>query len=110
MLSPTIPEGIKRLYDDYRDLCDNPLINFGCTVGLVNNDDLYKWRFTLLGARDTSYALGLFFLNIIFPKEYPNIRLEIVFLTPIYHPNVKWFKFKHNFDSLGHAYVSFLNF
>lgn len=101
-------EGMERLRNEYKDLSRNPIINYGLTVGLVDNNDLYKWKITLIGPKDTSYAKGFFNLNVIFPEEYPKKGPEIVFLTPIYHPNVQWFK-RENHDSLGHVSVSFLN-
>ena len=44
------------------------------------------------GPKDTPYANGIFFLHLKFPKEYPERNPEIVFLTPIYHPNVNPYK------------------
>ena len=44
------------------------------------------------GPKDTSYAKGIFFLRLIFPKDYPERNPEIVFLTPIYYPNVNSYK------------------
>ena len=74
---------------DYDELKHNPLSDLGYDIS--NKDiqkDFYTWRISLLGAKDTSYADGIFLIKIIFRKDYPDSRPEIFFLTPIYHPNV----------------------
>ena len=41
-----------------------------------------------MGAYDTPYKGGLYYLELIFPKDYPNNAPQIYFITPIYHLNV----------------------
>jgi len=101
--------GIMRLKKEYVDLFNNPILSLGISVGLVDEEDLYKWKFCLFGPKDTPYADGFFNLHLIFPKDYPEKNPEIVFLTPIYHPNVKHFKSEDIGESLGHVSVSFIN-
>ena len=114
ILMGTMNEGWERLYKEYNDLNDinknsfDLMSNFGFTVGKVNND-IYKWRFSLIGPSDTPYADGCFILNLIFPKEYPKYAPEMTFLTPIYHPNVNCRNNKKiGGESLGHVSVNFL--
>ena len=77
-------EKIRRQYDELKH---NPLSDLGYNIE-INEGDFYNWRISLLGAKDTSYADGIFLIKLIFPQDYPNTRPQIIFLTPIYHPNV----------------------
>ena len=100
---------IKILDEEYKDLGKSPLTNIGATVGLINEDNIFEWRFTLLGPKETSYELGTFYGKIIFSEDYPEKRPIISFITPIYHPNVKHLKDNNNNFPLGNVSVSFLN-
>ena len=100
---------IKILDEEYKDLGKSPLTNIGATVGLINEDNIFEWRFTLLGPKETSYELGMFYGKIIFSEDYPEKRPIISFITPIYHPNVKHLKDNNNNFPLGNVSVSFLN-
>lgn len=50
--------------------------------------DLTQWRATLNGVDDTPYAGLVFKLSFNFPTDYPYKPPEVLFRTPIYHPNV----------------------
>jgi len=78
----------KKLKQEFEEFKDNAIINLGITVGLVEKHNYHKWKATLLGPKDSSYKGGLFYLELLFPEEYPNKVPEIRFLTPIYHINV----------------------
>ena len=98
---------LNRIAEEYKQLNRSPLVNFGITVGLFNDDDLFQWKCTILGPKDTPYKGGLFYLKIIFPDDYPTGKPEILFLSPIYHLNVKFFTGKDK--PLGHICVNTLN-
>ena len=100
---------IKILNEEFKDLGKSPMSNIGVTVGLINEDNIFEWRFTLLGPKETSYELGMFYGKIIFSEDYPEMRPIISFITPIYHPNVKHIKDNNNIFPLGNVSVSFLN-
>ena len=100
---------IKILNEEFEDLGNSPMSNIGVTVGLINKDNIFEWRFTLLGPKETSYELGMFYGKIIFSEDYPEMRPIISFITPIYHPNVKHLKDNNNNFQLGKVSVSFLN-
>ena len=89
-------EGLTRIKNEFRELINRPITNLGCTFGLFNEDDFYRWRVTFLGPKDSLYKGGMFWLELIFPKDYPNNPPQIHFLTPIFHPNVCPYK-----NSLG---------
>ena len=100
---------IKILDEEYKDLGKSPMTNIGATVGLINEDNIFEWRFTLSGPKETSYEKGTFYGKIIFSEDYPEKRPIISFITPIYHPNVKHLKDNNNNFPLGNVSVSFLN-
>ena len=76
---------ISRLNNEYiLCCCDNDLLQIGCSFILENNN-IYHWKFTMLGAKNTPYEGGMFFLNAIFPFDYPKHGPEIKFTTKIYH-------------------------
>ena len=82
---------IMRLSKEYQ-LCnqDDELKQIGCSFGLINENDLFKWRVTILGPKDTPYEGGLFTVNIFFPNNYPKMGAEFRFVNKIYHLNVDW--------------------
>jgi len=73
---------------EYEDLQMNPLLSIGINLGLLEPNNYYKWKSSLMGAADSPYKYGVFILKLIFPEDYPNTRPEVYFLTPIYHLNV----------------------
>ena len=89
----------KKLLDEFEELKHYPLSDFGYTIEF-NRYNLYEWKITLLGAKDTPYADGIFFIKLSFPHNYPDSAPKINFLTPIYHPNVN----PHN----GYVGVNFI--
>ena len=97
-------DSLKRISEELEILNRNPIINIGLTVGLIDDDNLYKWKASFVGPKDSSYTGGLFYLEIIFPKDYPNNAPEIHFKTPIYHPNVN--NHKSDKEALGNVRFS----
>ena len=106
-MNPKQIQAIKRIQEEYKDLYRRPMPNLGITVGLVNPNNLFEWKCTIIGPSDTSYRGGLFKVRIIFPEDYPETKPEVVFKTPIYHLNVKFF-IEGN-QPLGHICVNTLN-
>ena len=81
-------DNLERLKNEFKNLQYNSIPPIGCSVALFDEDNIYRWRVTLAGPQDTYYRGALFFLEIIFPEDYPNKAPKINFITPIYHPNV----------------------
>ena len=89
MLSKEKIKSMKRLRKEL-EICrkSSYLTNFGITVELKDNSNLYEWNCTLIGGRYTPYEGGIFNLRIKFPYDYPKSHPSIFFITPIYHVNV----------------------
>ena len=107
MITPEKLNAMKRISEEFKQLNRNPIAGLGITVGLFNDEDVFVWKCTLLGPKDTMYKGGLFNLKIIFPNNYPTGKPEVLFLTPIYHLNVKYTA--GGLQPLGHICMSTLN-
>ena len=103
-------QAMKQIREEFYELNKNPGANLGITVGLVNEDNIFEWRVTLMGPKDTSYRGGVFILRVSFPENYPDKAPEVRFITPIYHVNVNPQKSDmEGAEPLGHVCISTLN-
>ena len=101
---------LKTIKEEYEKLKDKPIENTGTTVGLVDNDDIFLWKLTLTGPKDTSYAGGVFRVRIQFPDNYPKGSPEVYFKTPIYHLNINPRKSdRKGAEKLGHVCINTIN-
>ena len=53
-------------------------------------DDIRKWKATIMGPIDSFYENHVFDLSISVPQEYPLVPPKIMFVTKIFHPNVRF--------------------
>ena len=100
--------GLALIKNEFNDLAQNPIAAIGVCVGIPDPNNPYEWRCTMIGPNDTSFAGGLFYLRIKFPKDYPQKAPEVLFITPIYHLNVN--HINQPGCPLGHICLSTLNF
>ena len=110
MLNMITINAMRRLRDEYLFIQNNPDPNIGVTIELPDESNIFQWRISIIGPRDTPYRYGVFILFINFPREYPNSKPEVFFRTPIYHVNVN--PIKSNIlgaEPLGHVCISILN-
>ena len=61
MLSKQKLEAMKKLKQEFTNLKDNPITSLGVTVGLENENNIFKWKISMIGPQDTPYAGGVFF-------------------------------------------------
>ena len=80
-------QAINYLKNEFKELQKDPIVTLGCTVGLIDNN-LFKWRVSIMGPSDTPYAGGMFFLTVEFPEDYPIGKPKVNFQTKIYHVNI----------------------
>eukprot|EP00730_Choanoeca_flexa_P009674 TRINITY_DN12832_c0_g1_i1.p1 TRINITY_DN12832_c0_g1~~TRINITY_DN12832_c0_g1_i1.p1 ORF type:complete len:174 (+),score=31.00 TRINITY_DN12832_c0_g1_i1:63-524(+) len=52
------------------------------------DDNLFNWKGTMTGGKDTMYDGLTYTLSLSFPKDYPYTAPTVKFVTPCYHPNV----------------------
>ena len=74
------------LKKQFKDL--NKDDNLGLSVGLIDENDFYKWSVVLFGPQDTIYEGGYFKALLEFPYDYPNSPPKMKFLSQMFHPNI----------------------
>ena len=61
----------------------------GVSVGLGDEENIFKWEIMLVGPPDTLYEGGLFKAKLDFPTDFPNNPPVMTFITSMWHPNGK---------------------
>lgn len=60
----------------------------GWKAGPISDDNIQKWKATIIGPIDSPYEGGHFELDITIPDAYPLRPPSCRFVTQIFHPNV----------------------
>ena len=71
MISQEKLEAMKLLKKEFEALKTNPITSLGITVGLVKENNLFQWKISMIGPKDTPHEGGVFFLQADFPDNYP---------------------------------------
>jgi len=74
---------IKKQFKDINKASD-----LGLSVGLVDENNFYKWSVVIFGPTETIYEGGFFRAILTFPDDYPNSPPQMQFTTKMWHPNI----------------------
>ncbi|KAL8287137.1 hypothetical protein RQP46_003589 [Phenoliferia psychrophenolica] len=77
---------VKVLQRQLQQLKKNPVDGF--SAGLVDDDNVYEWEFTIFGPADTLYEEGIFRARMTFPDDFPLNPPKMKFVTEMWHPNI----------------------
>ena len=86
------------LMKQFKELQKDPSPMF--SAGLVEDNDIFKWRVTIIGPTGTPYEGGVFPAILEFPPTYPNNPPTMKFICPMFHPNI---------NSTGEVCISILH-
>jgi ubiquitin-protein ligase len=95
----------KRVLSDYKILLNNSKILHESGIHYqFDENNLFKMKALIIGAKDTPYENGFYLFNITFPEDYPN-------LPPIfnYETNFRNIRFNPNLYTSGKVCISLLN-
>ena len=62
--------------------------DLGVSVGLIDDNDFYKWSVVFTGPEDTIFEGGYFKAILTFPQDFPQNPPEMKFITEMWHPNI----------------------
>ena len=74
---------LKKQFKDINNASD-----LGLSVGLVDENNFYKWSVVIFGPTETIYEGGFFRAILTFPEDYPNSPPQMQFTTKMWHPNI----------------------
>ena len=76
----------KRIQKELEDFNKDPPNN--CRIIQRDEEDIYNLLVIIIGPEFTPYENGIFYLNYVYPIDYPFKPPHITFETKIYHPNI----------------------
>jgi len=77
---------VKRINRELEEIKNFPPDN--CSAGLINDNNIFEWRATILGPHGSPYEGGIFQLKIVLQQDYPFTSPKVTFDTKIYHCNI----------------------
>ena len=57
-------------------------------LDLTDETDIFQWKAHIAGPKDSPYEGGTFELSLHCPDTYPLAPPKVLFVTPVFHPNV----------------------
>lgn len=77
---------LKKLQKEFHEINSKGDANF--TVGLINEDNFFKWNVTIEGPENTIYEGSILRALLTFPADYPLNPPDMTFQTKMWHPNI----------------------
>ncbi len=77
---------IKKLQRELKELQTESDLPF--TVGLQDDDNLFKWSIVIIGQEGTLYEGTILNAEITFPNNYPFEPPQMKFTQKMFHPNI----------------------
>ena len=74
------------LKKQFKDI--NKASDLGLSVGLVDENNFYKWSVVIFGPTETIYEGGFFRSILTFHEDSPNSPTQMQFTTKMWHPNI----------------------
>lgn len=78
---------IQRIADEMAKLKNSKYVSIRKTERIDNND--LVWKVVFDGPEETAYEDGIFTIKFVFPNDYPTHGPEGIFITKMFHPNVR---------------------
>ena len=57
-------------------------------LDLTDETDIFQWKAHITGPKDSPYEGGIFELSLRCSDTYPLAPPKVLFVTPVFHPNV----------------------
>jgi len=76
----------KRITKELADLTLDPPAN--CAAFLKDDHNIYEWGASIIAPDGSPYEKHKFFLDVVFPEDYPFQPPKVQFRTKIYHCNI----------------------
>ena len=74
----------------------DPLMSYNIDYWDRKNRDPYLWKVVYVCPKNTSFEGGIFTVKVVIPKNYPDEKHQIFFITRIYHLNIYWLESIHD--------------
>jgi ubiquitin-protein ligase len=91
---------VKRIVKEMEQLKSSKLITIKKAERIDNND--LEWKIVFDGPEETPYEDGIFTLKLKFKDKYPEEGPEALFITKMFHPNIR--------ELDQHVCINILNF
>lgn len=90
----TVATKVSNIHTNFHTRLQNELMELmlsstpGISAFPSSPSNLLSWTATIAGPTETPYASLVLKLSFAFPQNYPYAPPTVLFMTPIYHPNV----------------------